>query len=151
MTRAASQLVGLLRPGVEALGCELLGIEFESGKRTSLVRIYIDKEDGITVEDCEQVSHQVSAVLDVEDPIAGEYNLEVSSPGMDRPLFEPAHFARFVGEEVKVRLDDPLDGRRNFTGVIAGCEGNTIVLQVDGETARLPFERIRTARLVPTF
>ena len=151
MTRAAAKLVALLKPPVEGMGFELLGIEQELGKRTGLIRLYIDKEGGISVEDCEQVSRQVSAVLDVEDPVPGEYNLEVSSPGLDRPLFEFEHFERFAGEEVKVRLRAAVDGRRHFSGVIGPCADGIINLTVDGEVVDLRFEDIANARLVPKF
>jgi len=151
MAKAGRTLTRLLRPAVESLGYELIGIEHEQGKRSGVLRLYIDKEEGIAVEDCEKVSRQVSAVLDVEDPIAGEYTLEVSSPGLDRPLFEIEQFAQYAGEEVKLRLRSPIDGRRNFTGLIVECTDGTVVLKVDDESVRLPFDAIGVARLVPRF
>ena len=116
------QLQAMLAPVVEALGYECWGLEFMSQGRHSLLRIYIDHADGILVEDCEKVSRQISGVLDVEDPISTEYTLEVSSPGMDRPLFTLAQFARHVGELVKIKLRSPYEGRRNFQGLLRGVE-----------------------------
>lgn len=142
----------LVRGVVEPMGYELVGVEHLSqGESGDLLRIYIDKDIGVGLEDCTAVSHQLSGVLDVEDPIAGEYNLEVSSPGLDRPLFELAHFQRFAGQEIKLKLSRALDGRRNFRGLLMGVEGDTVLMQVDGETYRLPYGQIDSARLVPKF
>lgn len=147
--QSSEQLMQLLRPAVEMLGYELVGIEyFPAGNRHTL-RIYIDKEGGITVDDCECVSRQVSSVLDVEDPIKGQYTLEVSSPGLDRPLFTAAHFARFSGSRVKLRTFAPLNGRRNFQGVLHGIQDGRVNLEVDGEQVLLPLEDIEKARIVP--
>ncbi|HFD92406.1 MAG TPA: ribosome maturation factor RimP [Gammaproteobacteria bacterium] len=147
--RSDEQLTQLLQPAVEMLGYELLGIEyFSSGNRHTL-RIYIDKEGGITVEDCERVSRQVSSLLDVEDPIKGHYTLEVSSPGLDRPLFTAAHFVRFSGSRVKLRTFAPLNGRRNFQGILHGMQDGRVELEVDGEQVLLPLEDIEKARIVP--
>ena len=151
MVRASAQILGVLRPEVEGLGYELLGIEHIQGKRDSLLRLYIDHEEGIGVDDCEAVSRQVSAVLDVEDPIGGEYTLEVSSPGLDRPLFEIAHFEQFAGEEVKIRLRHPVEGRRNFTGTIGPCGTDSVTLIWEGGEISFPLDSIGTARLVPSF
>lgn len=145
-----TQLQALLEPSVNTLGYELVGVERTSnGPRGTLVRVYIDTEEGIRIEDCERVSHQISGVLDVEDPIRGNYTLEVSSPGLDRPLFTLAHFERFCGYRVKLKLRRPLDERRSFSGEIKAVEGEEIVL-ADGEnTYRLPHAQIEKARLVP--
>lgn len=148
MRQVDSRLHGLIEPVVNALGYELVGIEQTSGGRAAVLRIYIDQEDGITVDDCERVSHQVSGLLDVEDPIRGGYVLEVSSPGLDRPLFRKADFDRFSGSEVKVRLAKPVAGRRNFTGVLRGLNGNLVVLEVDEDVFELPLDAIQKARLV---
>ncbi len=110
MAAADSKLRELLQPVVEALGCELWGLELQSGGKRKLLRIYIDKEDGIGVEDCERVSRQSSSILDVEDAINGEYVLEVSSPGMDRPLYELAHYEKFKGENITLKLRFPTMG-----------------------------------------
>ncbi len=147
--RSNEQLSQLLQPAVNMLGCELVGIEyFPSGNRYTL-RLYIDKEGGITVDDCESVSRQVSSVLDVEDPIKGHFTLEVSSPGLDRPLFTAEHFIRFNGNRVKLRTIAPLDGRRNFQGVLRGLQDGQVRLEVDGEQILLPLEDIEKARIVP--
>ncbi len=139
----------LLTASVEALGYELLGVEVSRGRGRSVVRLYIDGERGITLQDCERVSHQVSGVLDVEDPIEGRYQLEVSSPGADRPLFVPAHFERFKGHEVWVRMRVPLDGRRNFRGTLKGMREQDVTLDEAGTEWHLPLEQIGIARLVP--
>lgn len=150
MRRAPPHLTNLIRGAVTPLGYELLGVEFLSRPRAGhLLRIYIDSAGGVGLADCEKVSHQVSGVLDVEDPIAGEYALEVSSPGFDRPLFDAAHFARFAGDTARVKLDTALNGRSNFKGVILQVDGDEVVMQVDGEPVRLPLARIASARLVP--
>lgn len=139
----------MLRPAVEALGYELVGVELLRNGRQSLLRIYIDTETGITVDDCERVSHQVSGVLDVEDPIRGEYTLEVSSPGLDRPLFNAEHFERFAGREVRVKLKVPVEGRRKIRGTLAGVHDGNVLVQEGDEAFSLPMDAIATARLVP--
>lgn len=141
----------MLEPAVTGLGYELVGVQHISGGHRPMLRVYIDTERGITVEDCEAVSRQVSAVLDVEDPIRGEYTLEVSSPGLDRPLMRAEHFRQFAGERVKLRLSRPLDGRRKFTGVLGGLDGDEVLLDIDGEVVRLPLQMVEMARLVPEF
>lgn len=145
------KLSEMLSPAVEALGFELLGIEFVRAGKHSILRLFIDHPDGINVDHCAEVSHQVSAVLDVEDPISTEYNLEVSSPGMDRPLFKPSHYARSVGEVVSVKLKLAQDNRRNFKGELLSCDENKIVLNVDGETFELAISNIEKGNVVPQF
>lgn len=132
-----------------ALGYELLGIEHLAQGRHSLLRLYIDSPDGITVEDCERVSHQVSGVLEVEDPIKGQYTLEVSSPGLDRPLFKPEHYARFIGEVVSLRLVRPLGERRKFKGRLLALREDAVVVEQDGVEVVIPLEDIDKAHLVP--
>jgi ribosome maturation factor RimP len=149
VTQAAKQLQELLEPGVQALGYELLGIEHLAQGRHSVLRLYIDSPDGIGVEDCERVSHQVSGVLEVEDPIKGQYTLEVSSPGLDRPLFKPAHYERFVGEVISVRLARPLGDRRRFKGRLLGLRDGMVMIEQDGVETALPLEDIDKANLVP--
>lgn len=144
-----SELIKLLEPTVDHLGYELTDLELKLGGRDGLVRLFIDAQDGIGVEDCETVSRQVSAILDVEDPIPGNYTLEVSSPGLDRTLTKPAHFQRFMGEDVRVKLRFPLDGRRNFRGALAAVDDENIEVVVDGESHSLPLSTIESARLVP--
>lgn len=152
MHKAPQAIETLVRGVVEPMGYELVGVELVAGGRGGeTLRVYIDREGGILVDDCTAVSHQLSGVLDVEDPIKGEYSLEVSSPGLARPLFELAHFARFTGSKVKLKLGRPLGGRRNFTGLLTGVEGDEVLLQVDGEPVRIDFNQIDSAKLVPEF
>jgi ribosome maturation factor RimP len=142
-------IADLLRPAVEALGVELWGVDQVGQGRSSILRVYIDKGDeGISIDDCERVSRQISGILDVEEPIAGEYTLEVSSPGMDRPLFALAHFSRFIGSVANVRLRAPLDGRRKFKGVIQKAEADSVCLLVDEKEVSFPFSSIDKANLV---
>lgn len=145
------QLQALVAPAVTALGFELWGVEYITRGREVLLRVYIDHEEGVDIDDCAAVSRQVSALLDVEDPIQGEYVLEVSSPGMDRPLFTLDQFVRFSGEQVKVKLRAPFEGRRNFSGRLVGVEGDEVVLVVGDEEYLLPIELIDKAHVVPQF
>jgi len=146
------QLENLLRPVVEGLGYEFWGIEFRSRGHQSMLRVFIDDaENGISVDDCEKVSRQVSGVMDVEDPIQNEYVLEVSSPGMDRPLFRLEHYETFVGHQVQLRLRMPFEGRRKFQGLIKGIEGDDVVIVVDDHEYLLPFESIEKANIMPVF
>lgn len=139
----------LIEPTVQALGLELWGIEHIAQGKYSLLRIYIDKADtGVKIEDCEAVSHQVSALLDVEDPIKGEYTLEVSSPGMDRPLFKPEQFERFAGSEINLRLRKPIDGRRKYKGVIEKVDGETITLRLEEGEQPIEHSNIEKANIV---
>ncbi len=127
----------------------MLGIEQFSQGRESVLRIYIDHETGIGLEDCERVSHQITGVLDVNDPIKGAYHLEVSSPGLDRPLFTLEQFGRYVGERVKVHLREKLDGRRNFRGVLTAIDETRIHIDVDGKDYAIGADLIEKAHLVP--
>ena len=151
MSSKLEQLQALLAPVVEALGYVCWGVEYISQGRHSLLRVYIDHPNGILVEDCEAVSRQVSGVLDVEDPITNEYTLEGSSPGMDRPLFTLEQFAAHAGEQVKVKLRSPFEGRRNFQGLLRGVEDQDVVVQVDEHEYLLPIEMIDKANVVPRF
>ena len=149
MSGKEAQLTQLLQPTVEAMGYALWGIELISpGKRPTL-RLYIEADEGISVDDCAAVSHQVSGVLDVEDPISSEYTLEVSSPGIDRLLFEPAQYALYVGEPIEVRLRFPFEGRRKFRGWLRGLEGDDVIVQVDDHEYLLPLKQIDRARVEP--
>jgi len=146
------QLGKLLEPGIASMGYELVGIEYQSGgKGGGLLRVYIDSEQGITADDCQKVSYQVSGVLDVEDPIPGHYTLEVSSPGLDRLLFKETDFERFAGQLAKVRMAFPVDGQRKFSGRLAGMQDGNVLLVQDDEELSLPFEQIEQARLVPEY
>lgn len=147
------QLSELLGPIVAGLGYELWELEYVS-RGGGLLRLYIDAPEGITLEDCERVSRTVSEALDVADPIPGEYTLEVSSPGLDRVLRRPAHFERFTGEQVKLEMMQPVDGRKRFAGRLLRVEGQHVTLELDGaasgaETVTLPIDDIHKARLVP--
>lgn len=147
-----STLTRLARRVVEPMGYELVGVEhFPRGGGASTLRVYIDRDTGITVEDCAAVSHQLSGVLDVEDPLPGQYHLEVSSPGLDRPLVFPEHFARFRGHRVKVRLADKIEGRRNLEGILRGEDQGLILLEADGREWEIPLAALESARLVPEF
>jgi len=139
----------LLEPSVTALGFELVAVELVGNGNDRVLRVYIDHPDGITVDDCADVSRQVSAVLDVEDPIAGMYTLEVSSPGLDRPLVKAADFKRFAGSLIKLRTHEAVLGRKNFTGLLSEASDNNVVIEVDGEPYEIGFANIERARLVP--
>lgn len=152
MSAKLSQLEDMLRPVVEGLGYEFWGIEYRSTGRHVLLRLFIDDaDDGISVEDCEKVSRQVSGVLDVEDPIQSEYTLEVSSPGMDRPLFRPEHYRAWVGYMVQIKLRMAFEGRRKFKGLLNGMDGDDVAVIVDDHEYLLPFESIEKANIVPVY
>lgn len=148
---SGTRLIEMLQPLVEELGYEFVGLEYSANPKSSVLRIYIDKEAGIAVEDCETVSREVAALLDVEDPIRGHYNLEISSPGLDRPLFSLEHFVQFLGEEAKVTLFAPEDGRRKFKGVITAVEDGSVRLEAEGQSFVASFDNIAKARLVPDY
>lgn len=143
------QLVELLEPVVRNLGCELWELEYAGRARGALLRLYIDSAEGISLDDCERVSRAVSATLDAADPIPGQYTLEVSSPGLDRVLRTPAHFARFEGEQVRLETTEPVNGRKRFAGKLIQVEQNEITIEVDGNAVTLPFDAIHKARLAP--
>lgn len=145
-----NELSKLLEPAIERMGYELCDLEVKLGGRDGVLRIFIDRPEGVVLEDCEAVSRQVSAMLDVEDPLPGRYTLEVSSPGLDRRLSKPAHFQRYLGEDVRIKLRLPLDGRRNFRGALRAASEENIEVEVDGTTHSLPIESIELARLVPS-
>lgn len=151
MTFKAPALQELFEPSVTALGYDFVAVELTGDGSQTIIRIYIDLPGGITVSDCEKVSRQVSAVLDVEDPIPGEYTLEVSSPGMDRPLVKREDFERFTGEEVKIHTAEAVLGRRNFTGRLQGVEENLVLVEMDKEIYDIDLNNIERARLVPKF
>ncbi len=144
------KLTEMISAPVEALSFELVGIEFVRARQSTL-RIYIDSEDGITVDNCADVSHQVSAVLEVEDPITVAYNLEVSSPGLDRPMFTAEHYQRFVGDEVSVVLRMAMQNRRKWQGIIKAVEGEMITVTVEGKDEVFALSNIQKANLVPHF
>ena len=144
------ELTNLLEPAIEQLGYELSDLEVKLGGRDGVIRLYIDKADGVGLEDCETVSRQISALLDVEDPMPGHYVLEVSSPGLDRRLTKVEHFERFMGADIRVILRFPISGRKNFRGALRSVDEDNIEVEVDGESHRLPIETIQSERLIPT-
>ena len=153
MNAKANEISALLAPTVESLGLVLLGAEYLPTPGGAMLRLYIDVPEGgdrqVGIEDCEAVSREVSPQLDVSDPISSHYTLEVSSPGVDRPLFTAAQFERFAGEQAKVGLKLPQDGRRKLQGRILRVEGDTIVFEVDGAEFTVAMDNMDKARLVP--
>lgn len=145
------QLQAMFEPVVNSLGFELWGIEYLSQGRHSTLRFYIEAEKGITVDDCAVVSRQISAILDVEDPIAGEYALEVSSPGLDRPLFCLQQYDAYIGEAMQLRLLSAINGRRKFKGVLKCLEDSILTFEVDGESLNVPYDQIEKGRIVLDF
>ncbi|MFT6927436.1 MAG: ribosome maturation factor RimP [Psychromonas sp.] len=151
MASLEERITEMLAPSVEDLGYELVGIEYIRAGKHSTLRVYIDQEQGILVDDCAAVSRQVSAIMDVEDPITNEYTLEVSSPGLNRPLFKAEHYQTFVGEVVKIQLRMPIQNRRRWKGVIVSAEDEIICLNVDGREERFALSNIQKANIVPKF
>ena len=145
------RLRALIEPVVQSFGCELWGVEISAVGRQQMLRVYIDKLDGVDIGDCERVSRQLDSVLDVENPIRGEYTLEVSSPGLDRPLYHLEQFRRFVGCHVAVRLRKAFEGRRKYQGVLTGV-GDDEIAVVSGEHEYLfPLADIERANVLPNF
>lgn len=151
MKQAPEHLVKLIQPIVEGLGYECVGIEYNPHPRNGLLRIYIDSENGILLDDCSRVSHQISGMLDVEDPIQGNYQLEISSPGDDRPLFSIQQFERFKGQSVTINLFKPIEKRRKITGSIQAIENDIVFLQEGDRVYEIPFHAMSKARLVPEY
>ncbi len=143
------RLRALFTVAIEALGYEYLGSEMVPYGKGRALRVYIDSEQGIGLDDCEVVSHQLSGILDVEDPIPGSYNLEVSSPGFDRPLFTLDHFERAGGRKVRLKLRNPVGQRRSFRGRIVAVADGEIEVLTDAERVRIPFADIEKARVEP--
>ncbi len=143
------RLIALIEPVLAQLGYELVELEYAAGRTNAVVRIFIDQPAGISVDDCERVSRDVAALLDVDDPIPTAYTLEVSSPGFDRVLRTPAHFERFAGERVVVELQAPRAGRKRYTGILKAVSAAGIELEVDKQTVDVPFGEIAKARLAP--
>ena len=151
MATLEQNLQEMLQGAVEDLGCELWGIECQRAGRFMTVRLFIDKEGGVTVDDCADVSRQVSAILDVEDLIADKYNLEVSSPGLDRPLFTLSQFERYIGQDIAVHLRIPVMERRKWQGKLERIENDMVILIVDGQEQVLVFGNIQKANVVAKF
>lgn len=149
MRQAPENLLKLIRPVVEGLGFEFVGADFTGRPGQGVLRVFIDVEKGIDVDDCAAVSRQLSSLLDVEDPIPGNYQLEVSSPGLERPLYTLEHFERFKEQLVVVKLSFPLQERRNIKGMLLGTEGDNVVVKMEGEVLNIPFQMIMKAHLAP--
>lgn len=150
MSRKTTNIEALIEPTIIGLGYELVGCVFVPQAHHTLLRIYIDSERGITVDDCELVSRQVSALLDVEDPIAGSYSLEVSSPGLRRPLFKKAHFERFKGEKALVQLHIPeTNKQKNFTGILQAVVDENLIMNIEGQEFTFALDNIAKANLLP--
>lgn len=148
----SEELETLLSPVIASIGLELLGLEYVPHRNNALLRIYIDAiERIVTIDDCEAASREISATMDVHDPITSRYTLEVSSPGLDRPLFKPAHFARFIGEPAKLSVHVPVGTRRRFQGPIKQVDGDLITIEQDGVDVAISHDNIEKAKLVPVF
>lgn len=142
-------LTVLFQPVVESMGYELVGVEFSGGSSHGTLRVYIDHENGVNIDDCASISHQISGILDVEEPIQQAYDLEVSSPGLDRPLFKLSDYERFSGQTAKIKMSVGVNGRRNFKGLLRGvADSQLIEIEVDGEIYQLPLADIGKANLV---
>ena len=141
-------LYELFEPTVTSLGFDLVGVQWRGGRSRGLIRVYVDHDEGVTVDDCAQVSHRINGVLDVEDPMPGEYDLEVSSPGADRPLFVERDFVRFAGAGLQVTLYRPIEGQRRFTGTLGGYEDGVVLVDEHGIEHRFAISEIDSARLV---
>ena len=156
MALTVTHIEELLKPGADALAYEIVAVEMAGGD-SSIVRVYIDKAsgtdkaDGVTVEDCAKASRQFSVILDVEDPISNRYTLEVSSPGMDRPLAKAEHFKSVLGQEVKIRMATLVNGRKRYKGQLIEASEQSVVIDVDGEQTELFYNDMDRARLVPVF
>ena len=148
MAARNSELTALLEPAINALGFRLWGIEYSPQGRYSMLRVYIDKEEGIGIEDCALASRQISSILDVEDPISGEYTLEVSSPGMDRVLFTLDQFNEYLGWQVNVRLTENFENKRKFSGQIKKVVNDEVVMIIGEEEYTIPYELIDKANLL---
>lgn len=151
MRQPPEHLVDLIEPIIVGLGYECVGIDYNPHPKHGLLRIYIDSENGILVEDCTKVSHQISGILDVEDPIQGEYQLEVSSPGADRPFFKISQFERFKGSTVTIHLFKAISGRRKITGLIDSVQGDVLMLKEADQIFEIPFGAMSKARLMPEY
>ena len=149
MAKVTDAVTALALPVVERAGCELWDVEYVKEAGTWFLRVYIDKEGGVSIDDCEAVSRPLSDLLDEADPIEGSYTFEVSSAGADRPLKKPEHFAEFQGEEVEVKLYRPREGRKEFVGALKGYEDGNVTLDVNGEEAVFTKQEIALVRLYP--
>lgn len=150
MALDSKKLQTTIGSAVQALGYELWGFELGMGGKRLLIRVYVDAATGVTIDDCALASRQINAMLEVELPELGDYVLEVSSPGIDRPLFSLNQYQKYIGETVQLRTGQMYEGRRNFTGILAAIVApETIVLEVDGQNYNLAFADIEKAKLLP--
>ena len=149
MREGERRLYELIEPTVNALGFELVGVQLRGGRSRGLARVYIDRDEGVTVDDCARVSHRINGLLDVEDPMPGEYDLEVSSPGADRPLFVERDFVRFRGADVQLTVRIPLAGRRRFTGTLGGFRDGVLLVDEHGTEHCFALSQIESAWLTP--
>ena len=147
----SEKLTKIIEPALNGLGYELVLLEYSPGIKTGSLRLFIDCEAGIGLEDCETVSREIAALLDVEDPITKAYHLEVSSPGLDRPLTKPEHYQRFVGEKVRLQTLAPIGKRKKFPGVIVSANEHEVVINVDGQHFHIPHADVERARLAPDY
>ncbi len=141
----------ILEPAIKAMGFELVACELSQHRHGGVLRVFVDGQNGITLDDCAAISRQISVVLDVEDPIAGRYNLEVSSPGLDRPLTRLEHYMRYIGRRAKLRFRIPRDGQRNFAGIIVAVKDSVILLELEKSKLEVPFSDIEKANLIADF
>jgi ribosome maturation factor RimP len=149
MNKQTAKIKAMMAPTMTTMGFELVGCEMVSEMGSKYFRVYIDKPEGINVDDCAKVSRQISAMFEVDSPIGGEYRLEVSSPGIERPLFELEHYRQFIGSRALVKLYDAVDGRKNFTGLIQSVEDENILLEVNKQLFTFNFDQIKKGHLMP--
>ncbi|MBF0218461.1 MAG: ribosome maturation factor RimP [Gammaproteobacteria bacterium] len=148
MGQREEQIQEIIKPAITAMDVELVGVEFHGQGKHSLLRVYIDREGGVDADLCAEVSYQVSAVLDIEDPISEEYTLEISSPGIDRPLFTPEHYLKQIGKEINLHLARARDGRRKFRGVLTGATAEKITLEDENGHAEFSYSEINKANVI---
>ena len=149
MDRLEKKLSDMFEPVIESMAYELVCVELTGSGNGTILRVYIDADKGITVDDCKAVSYQLSGILEVEDPLQSQYALEISSPGLDRPLVKPEHFKQFVGDLVKIRSTEAVLGRKNFKGILESFDGEYLCVAVDNEVYEIPFDLVEKANLVP--
>ena len=145
--RLLQEVQGVIEPILQSQGLELVDLEYQRESHGWVLRIYLDREGGVSLDDCAGISHEVGAVLEVKDLIPSAYILEVSSPGLTRPLKKPEDFNRFRNQMVKIKLYEPLDGRRNFKGTLLGLEGDRVRVEAEQQVYELPLQRIAKANL----
>ncbi len=152
--RKYEKLEEIIKPAVETAGYDFVGIEYHANSVNSLLRVFVDKDGGVNLDGCIAVNEQVSAVMDINDPLTGKYTLEISSPGLDRPLFSLDDFSKFIGSKVKLRLSRPIERRRNFKGYIKAVDLNSSIISLemdDEEKVEISYEQVEVARLIPVF